>query len=132
MKPVFQTIAGDPTTICFQACLASILEIPMERVPRYGAANQLSLYRAWLEHLGLDLVIANFADRPELAPHTFSIRCGRGLQGGSHAVVAHRGRVVHDPMSGRDPYLKECHCDMVIVPREPQRWPALAELRPST
>ena len=132
MKPVFQALKGQPDSICFQACLASILELPLERVPRYGAANQLSLYRAWLERLGLDLVIADFAARPELAPHTFSIRCGRGPQGGSHAVVAHRGRIVHDPMGGKEPYLRDYHCDMVVVPREPQDWPALAELRPST
>lgn len=35
MKPVMQTVLGSPYGNCFQACLASLLELPIDLVPEF-------------------------------------------------------------------------------------------------
>jgi hypothetical protein len=62
MKPVYQRIIDAGKGDCFAACLASILELPLESVPNFRAletpeADMNKLAREWLkENYNLSLV----------------------------------------------------------------------------
>lgn len=64
MKPVTQRIVGYPFGECVRASYASILELPIEQVPRMdpaafrkeGYKTQLDMERAWLDSIGFDLI----------------------------------------------------------------------------
>ena len=99
MKRVNQTKFGRPDGNCFEACLASILELPLEAVPRYTGDDWLERINQWLRwHYSLQLIIA----QPDIldagmAPDTYVIANGQNHQGVRHSVV-HRGTtLVHDP-----------------------------------
>jgi len=111
MIPVYQTmtVSNDGCGNCFNACVASILELPLREVcdtlPR--DTPYWSAWRNWLATIGLDL--ANYpADDP---PKGWSIARGPGFriypeghelsgQPISHATVAFNGEVLHDPFPG--------------------------------
>jgi len=107
MIPIDQTIlSSDFTTIgnCFQACIASILELPLESVPHFCAAeNWFGPFAAWLRQYGLEPVM--IAAKNEVgnifygnAYHIVSGIPPRTLPVGQlHSCVMYQGRLVHDP-----------------------------------
>ena len=62
MKPVFQQLIDAGHGDCFSACLASLLEIPLEAVPKFRRDNpapndMMKEARKWLaENFGLSIV----------------------------------------------------------------------------
>lgn len=48
MKPVKQTIFGERTGNCFAACIASILEVPLDTVPNFCATSVTPEGQDWL------------------------------------------------------------------------------------
>lgn len=84
MIPVYQTRHG-PEGNCFEACLASILEIGIEQVPVFSGWDDLRKWltaRNWLLEFGR-------SDGHAIA----SVQTLRGI----HAVVCLDGQIVHDP-----------------------------------
>mgnify|MGYP001592315282 FL=1 len=98
---------------CFQACLASILEIPLEdafdccpfdtptdekrleRHPWWVAFNE------WLSQFGLGSIWLEFKPTPPtitqlLGYHLAEVK-SHTLKSGNHCVVIHDGELVHDP-----------------------------------
>lgn len=54
MKPVHQTVLGFPNGNCFAACIASLLEFPIEEVPiQSGGEDWLDQTQAFLKTKGL-------------------------------------------------------------------------------
>lgn len=119
MIPVDMTIHHAPPEKignCFQACLASILEMPLEQVPHVyegegwvDETGRVGMRRlqAWLRPLGYLYFEIDFeagwidawADLGYLDCHyVFS---GMGDRGVRHATVALNGRMVHDPHPSR-------------------------------
>ena len=113
MKPVHQTRLGKNGN-CFAACLASIMEVPLEAVPDAmddldsGGYCWLKTYNAWLaETFSLYLLnIARVNDLPGgavcMASHmaeqaAYHLIGGKSERGMMHSVVAFQGNVVHDP-----------------------------------
>lgn len=143
MRPVYQANSYD----CLSAALASILEVPLARVPKiftsdgtlrkFGAAD----IDRFMFSRGFRLVWVNFASvRLEIldAPYVpfaatagwdeywvaaFSRHSLDRDDGGSHALVMHRDQVVHNP-SGNRPGLCPFHHPAFGARLHPvRRWP---------
>lgn len=100
MKPVDQTVFGYPNGNCFSACLASILELPLEEVPWFMAEGDwLSRVQEWLKPRGLyaACLLIDTTESPFYPPgwHILSGQSPRGDW--LHAVVAQGTKIVHDP-----------------------------------
>jgi hypothetical protein len=107
MIPVDQTTFGVPEGNCFSACVASILELPIARVPFFMHGDWWTNFCAWcVEHR----VVATYRGRlsdgtPPPAPPGYSIWTGLSPRAAPeeeryHAVVALDGALVHDPHVG--------------------------------
>ena len=100
---------------CFQACLASILEIPLEQAfdcvpfesdldPEATEFEQQHWYVAfnkWLEQFGLGSIYLEWQpDTPtgtELTGYHLAAVKSSMRKNGRHCVVIHNGEFVHDP-----------------------------------
>lgn len=111
MIPVYQTmtVANDGCGNCFNACVASILELPLRDVAQIHPKDKRywGPWREWFAARGLALVERSAANPPK----GWSIACGPGFRtypedhekAGlpiSHACVAFNGEVLHDPFPG--------------------------------
>lgn len=111
MIPVFQTmtVGNDGEGNCFNACIASILELPLRDVARIHPKTKgyWGAWRKWFAERGLDLESYG----PTEAPKGWAIAHGEGyriypddhdLAGApiTHACVAFNGEVLHDPFPG--------------------------------
>ena len=131
MKPVFQKVFSVTDGDCFEACIASVLEVPLESVPPFVRGNPEDWW---------DKVVKWLADReyagvwmpndPEVRPLGFHIAgCDRqqtqaGLIG--HVVVAKDGVPVHCPTHGDTPRIPDRIHDWFLL--IPFGWPlAFAE-----
>lgn len=106
MKPVHQT-SFDELGNCYAACIASILELPIESVPNFCEDKKGWTFatQAWLRERGLGIV--NFRVLPEsiaegfefgvISQHAYYIVSGKSPRGYTHAVVGLGGEIVHDP-----------------------------------
>jgi hypothetical protein len=111
--PVYQhmTVANDGHGDCFNACVASIMELPRRDVaqvfPNFGG-DYWAEWRRWGEPLGLEINFRPLGDAP---PKGFAIATGKGGrlypeghpregQEIMHAVVVFNGEFVHDPFPG--------------------------------
>jgi len=108
-KPIIEQ--GD----CFQACLASILEIPYEQafscVYGYDKPKEGELFEKqpwyvdfnkWLEQYGLASIYLEWkptipAVTSLLGFHIAEVKSSTLKNGDTHAVVIHNGDLVHDP-----------------------------------
>lgn len=114
MLPVYQTktVHVDGYGDCFNACLASILELPIEEIPEIYPITKgdwHNQWRLWLADQGLKIDYL-LVDEDEV-PDGFSIasvdtsrvypdthrKAGENI---SHAVVCLKGEVIHDPFPG--------------------------------
>lgn len=105
MKPVAQTVTGTQGD-CFRACIASILEKPIEDIPLfYGDDDQWAKYWRWLQEQGFTLEWATL-DVSDPPPDTFYIASVQSpslwSQGLYHAVIGYNGKTVWDPHPSRD------------------------------
>jgi len=100
---------------CFRACVASILELPLDEVlhfrqalpddPRGGAMMKAALVD-WLRPRGIGLLQFNVRAATlddaltrcrNYNPESYLILGGKGPGGQGHAVVVQQGAIVHDP-----------------------------------
>lgn len=100
MRPVDQTTYGPNDGNCLSACIASILELPIEAVPRFMGAYWDD-FLPWLAQHGLS---ASLYPSHEYVPPGFAVAAGpsKRFAGRLHACVAFNGVVVHDPHFSRD------------------------------
>lgn len=112
MRPVDQTEFG-PGGNCLSACIASVLEMPLEQVPNFNHAAEdwAEALLAWCADRKLNLDFSTEfpapAGRHVILGGTSPRRQGRA----GHAVVALDGVVVHDP-----------HPDRTGIVGEPWDW----------
>lgn len=124
MKPVDQTVFTVPGGNCFSACVASLLELPLEDVPYFMGDEPPDQPSAWFEQLSdwlrprgwwaIPIPIGN-----GWKPEGLCILSGKSPRGDfDHCVVAHGLEVVHDPHPSRAGL--ESHKDVVVlVPIDP-------------
>lgn len=107
MKPVMMLVQNQRNGDCFRACLASILEYPIECIPNFGMYNDVTWFKEaakWLgETLGLGLLAVDPNDTNTyhilmlmFDRETYYVACGKGPRG-PHACVGRCGKIVHDP-----------------------------------
>lgn len=94
-------------TDCYRACLASILDRPLEAVPDFYAGledAELELLPAWddPELVIIPVIIPQYGRRFSmivytLYPNLHYIHIGMTRKGLVHAVVGRNGLLIHDP-----------------------------------
>lgn len=98
MIPITQDRVGEDGN-CLSACLASILEVPLQTVPDFAAETEtdeefLSAVDAWLAKKGLRYRQVALGDAAPVGWHTVE---GLSPRGGQHACVAKNGALMWDP-----------------------------------
>lgn len=131
MRPVFQTKFGGVDAEpgekgdCFAACVASILELPLEEVPNFCESDYWHKdVNEWLAERGLALLTINdgawkLCDWPMDWDTTWVIGSGLGARGHRHSVVYQGDRMVHDPYPDGDGVVLD-QVDVFVV-RDPAR-----------
>ena len=107
MRPTDQTFDGERGN-CLCACFASILEIPLDTVPDFGALHDSggSWTRAlqqWLSPMNLGYIVVAPGALKFRIPECYHVIGGgspRGCTSG-HAVVGFAGKAVFDPHPSR-------------------------------
>lgn len=84
---------------CFQACVASLLELRLEEVPHFVAMDAWwDEFQEWLEKLGMRAVSLDHD-----IPGALGVMSGWSPRGDwLHSVVSRGDRLVHDPHPSRD------------------------------
>jgi len=97
---------------CHRACIASILELPLEEVPHFCDGGQEvggldCPVRSWLDERGLFQTNTPYNGNIDLdqllhdlgivLPGIYFILGGSSRNGVGHSLVAGEGRIVHDP-----------------------------------
>ena len=120
MQPVYQTTFGgegaplNEKGNCFSACLATLLELPLEEVPNFHVLmverdrGWSEVVTEWLAEHGLWVFGALWnegwneeAERLKWGPYLLTGQSPRGFW--RHTVVAEEGGIVHDPAGAQFP-----------------------------
>lgn len=114
LTPTTQRIEGHPYGECVRASYATLLDLPIELVPRFdpGALlpgeDQRTRQREWLSMIGFDLIevpAAPAGDLPqallEQVPPVYHLMAGRSPRGFGHQCVGYGGRLCWDPHPSR-------------------------------
>jgi len=136
MKPVDQTLFGGEVGNCLAACVASIFEIELDKVPNFAAAGDRwgEALAEWASERGWVPLLLHFEQesaRPaterlaEMFPGVYSIVSGPAERGLLHATVWRGGAIEHDPHPSRAGLLS-IHDVIVFVPLCPGVKPAPA------
>lgn len=134
MKPVEQTRLNAHDGNCHAACIASILEVPLEAVPQ-PTVMEMADFEGWACYL--ERVRREFLHPRNLHDMTFGVRDGLGQlvrplgysilcaasprTGGAHAVVALDGAIVFDPHPRREMGLGEWHDWTIFTVLDPTK-----------
>jgi len=112
MKPVNQIYLHDPDNNsvgdCWRACIASVLELPIEEVPHFGLLDVREGRREELKFLSKYgyTIYAIYGDgsmgnHPKIEvdenEYYFAIGVSPRDKNVHHQVVCHKGEIVHDP-----------------------------------
>jgi hypothetical protein len=97
MKRVRQRIVHHQYGDCFPACLASLLELPIEVIPNDHSHYWMAIQRMYLEQFGLEITFHN-ADGPiwSESPWIASVK-SKNYVGGTHAILMQGHEVLFDP-----------------------------------
>lgn len=97
MKPVKQRTVNPQYGDCFSACLASLLELPIEVVPNDHSEQWFPIVRLFLSQFGLALSFHN-AQSPiwDESPWIASVRSNNFAEV-THAIIMQNGEVLFDP-----------------------------------
>lgn len=121
MIPIEQAHIDADTGDCFSACIASILELPLERVPTIHGDGAWDRWMAWFEAANASLLLLEKLP----SPPGYAIRSilSYSYEARTHAVVALNGAVVWDPSPFRRALSDECYGlwtrHWIIVPLDP-------------
>jgi hypothetical protein len=95
--PVTQTILGPPNGNCLPACIASILELPLGKVPNHHGYNWWNRLVEWGKRHGYDICCYAPDERPAEAEWWISSPLSPRHNGVYHAVVMHHEELAWDP-----------------------------------
>ena len=131
MKPVDQTkfladykAGPDQVGNCFPACVASILELPLEEIPNFCAyENWYEKANEWLNKRDLCIVLIRGYDQDRAGLPCICIATGKSPRGDFlHCVVWKEGRIVHDPHPSRDGIVSNPEDMCYLVPLDPKHF----------
>lgn len=136
MKKVDQTRTGMPSGNCMEACIASLLEVPLSDVPDLGdkkdsdwewcqivLTNWLVTQGFWWVDFSIgDEKYADFFKKHRIPDNAWVVLCGDNPDGIAHAVVGQKisGELlmIHDPNPSRRGIVK-IDSIMVLIPIDP-------------
>ena len=105
MIPIDQTKFGKPDGDCFAACIASILEVPLEELPNLNGYSDDEWWlktQQWVEentcYSYIEVSITTLEEAAPIFGNSYWIATGKSPRGDyNHAVVFLKGEMVHDP-----------------------------------
>lgn len=104
MKPIDQTILAPPKGDCLRACVASVLELPLDAVPNFCGDHGDEWFRElrrWSRARGLNPLLVH-PDYLREDPHGVCVVSGQSPRGDwLHSVVYRDGALAHDPHPSR-------------------------------
>lgn len=133
MRPVDQTVFGFPNGNCFEACVASILEIPLESCKIFlegvdpSSENDIKtkdhwwlVTQRWLRGHRYEPIYLLAKELNGLVPQGWSIISGKGPRELDHSTVGFNGRITHDPHPSRAGLLevRDYICLIPLTPNE--------------
>lgn len=97
MKRVRQRTVNSQYGDCFAACIASLLELPLEVIPNDHSPSRMAIFSMYLGQFGLELTFHN-ASGPiwSESPWIASVESSN-YEGGSHAILMQGQEVLFDP-----------------------------------
>ena len=127
MKPVMQKVFDPKKGDCFRACIASIFEFPIDKIPNFWEQTQKpsefwKLYDKWLEEK-FRVRTVSLEYSKGLTDDLRRILCvaigdsPRGVNRG-HAVVW-KGKIIHDPFPDGKGLKGNPECLILFVPYDP-------------
>lgn len=131
MRGVMQSRLNQVNGDCFQACLATIFEVPLSDLPEDHTddmAETLALFNEWLAPRGLYMVdIVFHEDVVEDRGWPLGYTIGQiGGPGWEHVVVCYDGEVVWDPDPTSPPLghpsRPEPDFHYIFIAKEPDLW----------
>ena len=125
MIPVKQTISNFVNGNCMQACVASIMEVPLETIPNFMCDGEEFYERnlnAWLKYqnfITIDVVIDKY--NTGMLKDCYVIATGESPRSPdlNHAVVYYNGKMVHDPHPDNTGIIGDPKMYTVFVSRNP-------------
>lgn len=98
MKLVRQRTVNKGYGDCFGACLASILELPIEVIPNDHSESWYAIQKLFLNQFGIDMTFHNrqgpiWSESPWIA----SVKSKNYNDGTTHAIIMKGSLVFHDP-----------------------------------
>jgi hypothetical protein len=128
MKPIFQTQFGEGSGNCFPACLASLLEVPLDTFPFPPYQDDwLMQVDAFLQILGWAYITWDSESNLPWSGKFLCIVSGMSVRGIRHSVVAehyvdndnlHYYRWIHDPNPDQE-WLTNIDHVGILVPISP-------------
>lgn len=101
MKCVEQTKLDYPDGNCFAACVASILELSLDKVPHFQGDDWYERWQEWLSERNLYFIYLGNAGTNDWRPKGYAI--ANALCGSiRHSVVCFDGEMVWNPHPLRD------------------------------
>jgi len=104
VKPVEQTkfdlSFGESKSNHISACLASLVEVPIDSVPKFEemSESEMKLTMAiWLKSIGYIIEFHNSSPLPRISHMIEYIAIDRTQFGKQHAVIKKEGNVIHNP-----------------------------------
>jgi hypothetical protein len=130
VKPVDQQHVDDVNGDCLQACVASIVELPLELVPKFSESGFMPAVEQWAKKTGRVFIWVDIPDFTSLnkiwfgsTPPFFiawgeSPRLKADGKAKQHCVVVKRKgygvEVVHDPHQSRDGLKSMCGFGFIV------------------
>lgn len=132
MKPVYQTRRNGANGNCFEACVASILELSLDQVVDLASAHEhgdwLQTFMDWCTIHGLYYVetspvkfktqqAGKRKDGETAFGDCYHIITGISPRGNyKHAVVGRNGKTVHDPFGpDAEPMMERCSFGFIVL-----------------
>lgn len=126
MIPKLQSVLSERGD-CLAACLSSLLEIPLEDVPRFHELDDAEWWldmQAWLSSLGYQFVLVALPENMPWFSLYDSVECmmiGKTANGVLHAVCGEcRGEqflCTFDPLTGEKPRIESIDFVGFLIPR---------------
>ena len=126
MKKIYQT-EFYPLGNCFQACIASILEIELDEAPNFMKDGVGKWNENWDEFMKISdyylLDIELPSNTKDLIYDGIIIANGKSPRGDwNHSIVWQNDRMIHDPYPDGNGIVGKPLCFTLIIPKNIKKW----------